>query len=158
MTTPLRRRLRLCRRGAWYALAALLVLFALGNGIGSQLLPLVERNPQQIADWLSQRAQRKVVQKVQDLTFNAKEAERRGQSITYVSEKAVFRLGAQGLVLTEIAPGLDVRKDVLDTLSCEVTVADNIAQMPACCFAEGTMGLRDQWLNTLNTPNATTDH
>ncbi|QIL20249.1 YhdP family protein [Thermomonas sp. HDW16] len=60
MTTPLRRRLRLCRRGAWYALAALLVLLAIGNGIGSQLLPMVERNPDKIADWLSQRAQRKV--------------------------------------------------------------------------------------------------
>ncbi len=60
MTTPLRRRFRLCRRGAWYCLAALLVLLALGNGIGSQLLPLVERNPDKIADWLSVRAQRKV--------------------------------------------------------------------------------------------------
>lgn len=60
MTTPLRRRLRLCRRGAWYFLAALLVVLALGNGIGSQLLPLAERHPQRIADWLSARAQRKV--------------------------------------------------------------------------------------------------
>lgn len=60
MTTPLRRRLRLLRRGAWYGLAALLVLFALGNGIGSQLLPLVERHPQKIAEWLSARAQGKV--------------------------------------------------------------------------------------------------
>jgi len=60
MTTPVRRRLRLCRRGAWYALAALLVLLALGNGIGGQLLPLAERHPQKIADWLSARAQRKV--------------------------------------------------------------------------------------------------
>ncbi|RZA18981.1 MAG: TIGR02099 family protein, partial [Lysobacteraceae bacterium] len=60
MTTPLRRRLRLCRRGAWYAMAAMLVLFALGNGIGSQLLPLAERHPEKIADWLSARAQRKV--------------------------------------------------------------------------------------------------
>ena len=60
MTTPVRRRWRLLRRGAWYALAALLVLLAIGNGIGSQLLPLAERHPQKIADWLSARAQRKV--------------------------------------------------------------------------------------------------
>ncbi|MEO6155204.1 MAG: YhdP family protein, partial [Thermomonas sp.] len=58
--TPLRRRLRLLRRGAWYALAALLLLLALGNGIGSQLLPLAERHPEKIAEWLSVRAQRKV--------------------------------------------------------------------------------------------------
>lgn len=60
MTTPVRRRWRLLRRGAWYTLAALLVLAAIGNGIGSQLLPMAERNPQRIADWLSARAQRPV--------------------------------------------------------------------------------------------------
>ncbi len=59
-TTPPRRRLRLLRRGAWYALAAMLLLLALGNGIGSQLLPLAERHPDRIADWLSSRAQRTV--------------------------------------------------------------------------------------------------
>ncbi len=58
--TPLRRRLRLLRRGAWYVLAALLLLLALGNGIGSQLLPLAERHPEKIAEWLSARAQRTV--------------------------------------------------------------------------------------------------
>ena len=55
MTTPVRRRWRLLRRGAWYALAAALVLLALGNGIGSQLLPLVERHPDKIAAWLGVR-------------------------------------------------------------------------------------------------------
>ena len=57
---PLRHRLRLLRRGAWYALAALLVLAALGNGIGSQLLPLAERHPERIAAWLGERAGRPV--------------------------------------------------------------------------------------------------
>ena len=60
MTTPPRRRWRLLKRGAWYALAAVLVLLAVGSGIASQLLPLAERHPQKIADWLSARAQRKV--------------------------------------------------------------------------------------------------
>ena len=56
MTPPLRRRLRLLRRGAWYALALVLVVLALGSGVASQLLPLAERNPQRIADWLGARA------------------------------------------------------------------------------------------------------
>ena len=57
MSMPWRHRLRLLRRGAWYALAALLVLLALGNGIGSQLLPLVERHPDKVAAWLGARVQ-----------------------------------------------------------------------------------------------------
>ena len=44
------------RRGAWYALALVLVVLALGSGVASQLLPMAERNPQRIADWLGARA------------------------------------------------------------------------------------------------------
>lgn len=60
MIVPWHRRWRLFKRGLWYTLAAVLVVLALGNGIGSQLLPLAERHPQDIAAWLSTRAQRKV--------------------------------------------------------------------------------------------------
>ncbi|MFT4178931.1 MAG: YhdP family protein [Thermomonas sp.] len=60
MTMPWRHRLRLLRRGAWYALAAVLLLLAVASGIGSRLLPLAERNPQKIAAWLGERAGRPV--------------------------------------------------------------------------------------------------
>ncbi|WP_407351940.1 YhdP family protein [Luteimonas sp. R10] len=56
----LRHRLRLLRRGLWLALAVVLVLMALAAGITSQMLPLVERHPQRVADWLSARAGREV--------------------------------------------------------------------------------------------------
>ncbi|MBJ7574293.1 YhdP family protein [Luteimonas sp. MC1828] len=58
--TPLRRGLRVARRGAWYVLAIGLVLMALGAGITSQLLPLAERHPDHIAAWLGERAGRTV--------------------------------------------------------------------------------------------------
>ena len=54
--TPLRRRLRLIRRGVGYGAAVLLVLIALVIGVASQVLPLAERNPDKIAAWLSVRA------------------------------------------------------------------------------------------------------
>ena len=60
MPTSLRRRLRLARRGLWYVTAVSLVLLALGTGIVSQLLPLAERHPDRIAEWLSARAGRPV--------------------------------------------------------------------------------------------------
>lgn len=60
MPTPLRRRLRLARRGAWYVVAGLLVCVAMVVGIASQVLPLAERNPEKIAAWLSARAGRPV--------------------------------------------------------------------------------------------------
>ena len=60
MTTPFRRRLRLARRGAWYAVAIVLVLMALAAGALSRLLPLAERHPDRVAAWLSERAGRPV--------------------------------------------------------------------------------------------------
>ncbi len=56
MPTSFRRRLRLARRGLWYALAIGLVLMALAAGILSQLLPLAERHPASVAAWLTARA------------------------------------------------------------------------------------------------------
>ena len=60
MTTPFRRRLRLARRGAWYAIAIALVLMALAAGALSRLLPLTERHPDRVAAWLGERAGRPV--------------------------------------------------------------------------------------------------
>lgn len=56
MSMPWRHRLRLLRRGAWYALALLLLAVALLVTVASQLLPLLQQHPQQIAAWLSARA------------------------------------------------------------------------------------------------------
>jgi len=60
MPVSMRRRLRLARRGLWYLTAVSLVLMALGAAILSQLLPLAERHPDRIAEWLSARAGRPV--------------------------------------------------------------------------------------------------
>jgi len=95
---------------------------------------------------LGNHADRKVVQKVQDLTFNAAEARKRGQSVTYVCEKAVFRLTEAGLELSEVAPGIDVRVDLLDRLACEVSVSDRLVEYPAECFSDAPMNLRDRWV------------
>ncbi|MEH6416020.1 YhdP family protein [Pseudomonas sp. CGJS7] len=60
MPTPLRRRLRLARRGAFYGVAIVLVLVALLLAAASQVLPLAESHPEQVAQWLSKRAGRPV--------------------------------------------------------------------------------------------------
>lgn len=60
MPTPLRRRIRLARRGGVYAVGITLVLLALVIAVASQLLPLVEQHPAELARWLGQRAGRTV--------------------------------------------------------------------------------------------------
>ena len=60
MPTALRRHLRHARRGMGYSIAVLLVLVALALGVASRVLPMADRNPDKIAQWLSQRAGRPV--------------------------------------------------------------------------------------------------
>ena len=55
MSSPLRRRIRHARRFVGYGLLVVLILAAAAVGVVNQMLPLVERNPQKVAQWLSDR-------------------------------------------------------------------------------------------------------
>ena len=71
----------------------------------------------------------KFVERVQHLTFSGKAAFARGQQVSYITERAVFELTADGLCLTEIAPGVDLRRDVLDRMAFVPTIADPLKTM-----------------------------
>jgi acyl CoA:acetate/3-ketoacid CoA transferase len=58
----------------------------------------------------------KLVSEVEQITYSGREALKRGQDVVYVTERAVFRLTGKGLALTEVAPGIDVRRDVLERM------------------------------------------
>jgi acyl CoA:acetate/3-ketoacid CoA transferase len=94
---------------------------------------------------LGDRVERKFVRRVQDLTFNAEQARRQGQSVRYITEKGVFELGPNGLELIEIAPGVDPQSDLLSRTQCRFGIAATLQRMPARCFAEGLMDLRGLW-------------
>jgi propionate CoA-transferase/acetate CoA-transferase len=63
---------------------------------------------------------RKFVEEVEQVTFQGAEARSRGQRVLYVTERAVFELGDDGLRLREVAPGIDIHEHVLDLLPFEV--------------------------------------
>ena len=94
---------------------------------------------------LGDRAALKFKARVESISFNGAEASRAGQSISYVTEKAVFVLTDRGLTLTEIAPGLDVRRDLLDKIPFDIAVAETVREMPKACFAPEPMGIRQNW-------------
>ena len=62
---------------------------------------------------------RKFVRQVEHRTSSGAEAAARGQTVLYVTERCVFRLCAQGLELIELAPGVDLQRDVLDLMDFE---------------------------------------
>ncbi|GIR60852.1 MAG: hypothetical protein CM15mP66_03000 [Pseudomonadota bacterium] len=59
---------------------------------------------------------RKFVEKVDQITFSGKQARFQNQQVLYVTERAVFRLQEKELELLEIAPGIDLQKDILDQM------------------------------------------
>jgi propionate CoA-transferase len=64
--------------------------------------------------------------------------------VRYVTERAVFEMrddghGARRLTLTEIAPGIDLQRDVLDQCAAEVAVAADLREMDARIFRRGAM-------------------
>lgn len=64
----------------------------------------------------------KFVEQVNAISFAAENAHAIGQEVLYVTERCVFRLGDEGLVLTEVYPGIDIQKDVLDHIPFEIKV------------------------------------
>ena len=67
---------------------------------------------------------RKLVDEVEHVTFSGTMARRRGQRISYVTERCVIDLLADGLTVREIAPGVDLKRDVLDQAAFALKVMD----------------------------------
>ena len=82
---------------------------------------------------------RKFVAAVDQVSFNAQRARRLGQEVHYVTERAVFRLGATGLELIEVAPGIDVQSQVLALLPFTPLIAADLKLMPASSFARNSL-------------------
>jgi propionate CoA-transferase len=95
---------------------------------------------------------RKFVREVEHRSFSGAEAVRRGQRVLYVTERAVFRLvpaedGVGGeLELIEIAPGIELQRDVLAHMSFRPRIAAELKTMDERLFRPEVLGLRTQLL------------
>ena len=85
--------------------------------------------------------ERKFVRAVQQITFNGRYAHERGQPVLYVTERCVFTLTADGLELLEIAPGVDLRRDVLGQMAFAPVMRGEPRLMDERIFREAPMGL-----------------
>ena len=86
----------------------------------------------------------KAVAQVEQITFSGPYARECGQEILYVTERAVFRLGAEGPELIEIAPGADLEADVLGVMGFRPVISPDLKRMDAPLFGDGPMGLADR--------------
>ena len=83
---------------------------------------------------LQQGAVKKLVQRVDQITFSGPQGLVRGQEVLYLTERASFRLTPLGIELFEIAPGIDLQRDVLEQMDFAPRVAQDLKVMDSAHF------------------------
>jgi propionate CoA-transferase len=83
----------------------------------------------------------KFVDKVEQITFSGEYANDTGKNILYVTERAVFKLVPGGVELIEIAPGVDLEKDILAKMAFKPFISKDLKQMDPRIFADAPMNL-----------------
>lgn len=77
---------------------------------------------------------KKFIKRVEQITFNGKLASQQNKDVTYVTERCVFKLVPEGLLLTEIAPGVDLEKNILSQMDFRPIIPDEIKLMDSRIF------------------------
>lgn len=95
---------------------------------------------------------RKFVSEVEHRSFSGAYALKRGQPVLYVTERCVFRLAEGGLELIEIAPGIDLQRDILDLMDFVPAISTQLKTMNAAIFREPPVGLREPLLEHAKAP------
>lgn len=84
----------------------------------------------------------KFIKNVEQITFSGEYAANIGQPVLYITERAVFRLSKDGLVLEEIAPGIDLEKDILAHMEFKPIISSELKIMNKDIFSESLVGIK----------------
>ncbi len=90
--------------------------------------------------------EKKFIDHVQQKTFSGKYAAMRKQPVLYVTERCVFALTEDGLTLVEIAPGIDLEKDILPMMEFRPIISSSLRLMDPRIFKPAAMGLKEDLL------------
>ena len=95
---------------------------------------------------VTEAMQKKFVQEVEHVTFSGRLARDQRQPVLYVTERCVFRLSPEGVELIEVAPGIDIERDILRLMEFAPIIRGEPMLMDARIFTDAPMNLRDDML------------
>jgi propionate CoA-transferase len=84
----------------------------------------------------------KFVNDVYKIFFSGKEAVKYSKEVKFFTERCVFSLDSRGLVLTEIAKGVDIDRDILNKMEFKPVIASDLKETPTVVYADGKMNLK----------------
>lgn len=87
-------------------------------------------------------SKKKFVNKIEHITFSGDYASKSKQPVLYITERAVFELKEDGLTLIEIAPGIDLKTQILNNMEFMPKISDELKLMDECIFKDEIMGLK----------------
>ncbi|WP_315074039.1 acyl CoA:acetate/3-ketoacid CoA transferase [uncultured Clostridium sp.] len=85
---------------------------------------------------------KKFIDSVEQITFSGDYAKDVNQPVLYITERAVFRLTRDGITLEEIAPGIDLQKDILDQMNFKPIISSDLKIMDQRIFEDKLMKLK----------------
>jgi len=95
---------------------------------------------------LTEGKHKKFVEKIEQVTFSGEFAAANNKSVIYVTERCVFELTPEGLELTEVAPGIDIERDIVANMAFR-PIIKNPLPMDERIFKADSMGLKDTLLS-----------
>jgi propionate CoA-transferase len=79
---------------------------------------------------------KKFVSQVEQITLSGQAAHAKGQEVLFITERAVLRLGPEGLVLVEVAPGIDAARDIVPQMEFSIPLPPDLPRMDPGLFTE----------------------
>ena len=86
--------------------------------------------------------EQKFIKQVEQITFSGSYASKLKQPVMYITERAVFELREDGMYLTEVAPGINIRKHIIDVMGFEPKMSGTVKTMDERIFRDEVMGLK----------------
>jgi propionate CoA-transferase len=86
---------------------------------------------------------KKFLAQVEHVTFSGNYAVSQNKPVFYITERCVFMLDREGMVLVEIAPGIDIDKDILAHMDFQPVIKGSVPEMDSRIFGLAPMGLKE---------------